>query len=68
MNALFITGAEDQSNSASDVRSLFEEALPGSELIVVPGATHETVPYHFERTDPAGARVVKFKRAGAGNP
>jgi hypothetical protein len=31
----------------ADLRRLYSEALPGSKLIVVPGATHETLPYHF---------------------
>jgi pimeloyl-ACP methyl ester carboxylesterase len=50
--ALFVTGTEDDVIPPSDVRKLFAEALPGSQLIVVPGATHETVPYRFSELLP----------------
>jgi pimeloyl-ACP methyl ester carboxylesterase len=52
VTALFVAGTEDTIASPSDVQSLFKEALPGSELIVVPGATHETVTYHFNELVP----------------
>ena len=48
VTALFITATEDDVIPPAEVRRLFGEALPGSKLIVVPGATHETVPYRFE--------------------
>jgi len=47
VKALFITGDADDVIPSEQVRGLFETALPGSKLIVVPGATHETVPYRF---------------------
>lgn len=52
VTALFVSGTEDSVIPSADVRKLFEEALPGSELIVVPGATHETVTYHFSELVP----------------
>jgi pimeloyl-ACP methyl ester carboxylesterase len=52
VTALFIAGTEDDVIPPAEVRSLFNEALPDSELIVVPGATHETVPYHFSELVP----------------
>lgn len=45
--ALFVTGTKDDVIPPAEIRELFKTALPGSELIVVPGATHETVPYQF---------------------
>ena len=45
--ALFMAGAEDKVVPVADVRRLFEEAAPGSELVVVPAATHEAVTYYF---------------------
>jgi pimeloyl-ACP methyl ester carboxylesterase len=52
VTALFVSGSEDSVIPSADVRKLFEEALPGSELITVPGATHETVTYHFSELIP----------------
>jgi pimeloyl-ACP methyl ester carboxylesterase len=52
VTALFVSGTEDNITPSAEVRSLFKEALPGSELIVVPGATHETVTYHFSELVP----------------
>jgi pimeloyl-ACP methyl ester carboxylesterase len=52
LTALFVSGSEDSVIPSADVRELFKEALPGSELIVVPGATHETVTYHFNELVP----------------
>jgi pimeloyl-ACP methyl ester carboxylesterase len=50
--ALFIAGSEDKVIPLADERRLFKEALPGSELIVVSDATHETVPYRFTELVP----------------
>jgi pimeloyl-ACP methyl ester carboxylesterase len=50
--ALFVTADGDEVVPPAEVRQLFEMALPGSRLIVVPGATHETVPYHFSELVP----------------
>ncbi len=47
VTALFVAGAEDNITPASDVEQLRVLAAPGSELIVVPEATHESVTYSF---------------------
>jgi pimeloyl-ACP methyl ester carboxylesterase len=52
VTALFVSGTEDNIAPPADVRSLFKEALPGSQLIVVPGATHEIVTYRFSELVP----------------
>lgn len=52
VTALFVAGTEDKVIPLTDMRTLFAEALPGSELIIVPGATHETVPYCFSELVP----------------
>jgi len=46
--AMFAGGTEDQITPLADVRKLYQAALPGSELVVVPEATHEAVTYYFE--------------------
>ena len=45
--ALLVAGAEDRITAVADVKQLQALAAPGSELIVVPGATHEAVTYFF---------------------
>ncbi len=45
--ALFVAGAEDKITPVADVKQLHALAAPGSELIVVPDATHESVTYFF---------------------
>jgi pimeloyl-ACP methyl ester carboxylesterase len=50
--AMFVTGTEDKITPLADVQKLFEEALPGSRLIAVPEATHETLPYRFSELVP----------------
>jgi pimeloyl-ACP methyl ester carboxylesterase len=52
VSALFVSGARDKVIPPDDMQKLFNEAQPGSELIVVPGATHETVTYHFSEILP----------------
>lgn len=64
MVAMFMAGTEDQIASPADVRALFEEALPGSKLIVVPGATHETLPYRFDDLAPT---VLDWLNTNASN-
>ena len=46
--ALFVVGTEDRITPVADVRKLYREAAPGSELVVVPEATHEAVTYFFK--------------------
>jgi pimeloyl-ACP methyl ester carboxylesterase len=52
VTALFVSGAEDNVVPLADLQRLYAQALPGSEMIVVPGATHETLPYHFSELVP----------------
>jgi pimeloyl-ACP methyl ester carboxylesterase len=52
VRALFVSGTGDNVIPLADLRRLYAEALPGSELIVVPGATHETLPYRFTELVP----------------
>jgi pimeloyl-ACP methyl ester carboxylesterase len=46
-SALFVAAANDKISPAADVEQLRAIAAPGSELILVPNATHETVTYYF---------------------
>src|SRR5881396_3287875 len=46
--ALFAAGTEDKITPVADVRKLYQEAAPGSELVLVPDATHEAVTYYFK--------------------
>ena len=48
MAALFAAGTEDKITPIADVRKLYQEAAPGSELVIVPEATHEAVTYYFK--------------------
>ena len=50
--ALFMAGAEDRVAPPTEVRRLYEQAAPGSELVVVADATHEAVPYYFDELIP----------------
>jgi len=50
--ALFVAGTRDKVIPPADVRKLFAEGAPGSQLVVVSGATHETVPYCFSELVP----------------
>jgi hypothetical protein len=45
--ALFVAGGEDKISPEAEVRKLYAQALPGSELLVVPEASHESVTYYF---------------------
>ena len=46
--ALFAAGTEDKITPLADIRKLYQQATPDSELVVVPGATHEAVTYFFQ--------------------
>jgi pimeloyl-ACP methyl ester carboxylesterase len=52
VTALFVSGTEDSIMPSADMHRLFAEALPDSKLIVVPGATHETLTYYFSELVP----------------
>lgn len=45
VSALLVAGERDRITPVSDVSRLHTQAAPGSQLVVVPGATHETLPY-----------------------
>lgn len=45
--ALFVAGGDDEVIPIADVRRL-ENLAPGSELVIVPNATHEAVTYFFD--------------------
>ncbi len=47
VTALFVAGAEDKIAPVKDVEQLRSLAAPGSELLVVPNATHESLTYYF---------------------
>jgi pimeloyl-ACP methyl ester carboxylesterase len=47
VTALFVAGAEDKITPVADVAQLRALAAPGSKLIVVPTASHETATYFF---------------------
>lgn len=48
VRALFIAGAEDKIAPPAEVKEVQALALPGSEFIVVPEATHEALTYYFK--------------------
>jgi pimeloyl-ACP methyl ester carboxylesterase len=52
VTALFVAGREDKITPATDVKKLYALALPGSELVVLTNATHETVTYFFSDLAP----------------
>ncbi len=52
IEALFVAGTKDEIMPVADIRKLYEEAAPGSEFLLVPGAIHETVPYYFHEIAP----------------
>lgn len=60
VKALFIAGEYDDIAPASDVKQLEAMAAPGSRLIVVPDATHESLTYYFD--DLAGPIIEWLKK------
>lgn len=53
VKALFVAGGEDKISSVPEVEKVRALASPGSELIVVPDATHEGLTYYFKDLVPA---------------
>ncbi len=47
VKALFVAGTEDKITPVADIKQLHQLAAQGSELIVIPDATHETVTYYM---------------------
>lgn len=52
VSALIVAGMQDKIMPPDEVRNVFQAAAPGSELLEVWGASHETVPYFFEVLGP----------------
>lgn len=52
VSALIAAGMQDKIMPPDEVRKVFQSAGPGSELLEVTGATHETVPYYFDILGP----------------
>ena len=52
-SALLIAGANDRITPVDDVRDLQELLGPHSELVIVPGATHESLPFCVAETSTA---------------
>lgn len=50
--ALFVAGADDTIATPTDVQRLYAQATLGSELLVVPHASHEALPYYFSELVP----------------
>ncbi len=52
VSALFVTGTKDDIIPPEEIRASLKLALPDSKLIIVPGATHEALPYCFDELVP----------------
>lgn len=52
VRALIVAGTDDKIMPLDEVQKVFQLAAPGSELLEIPGATHEAVPYYFEALAP----------------
>ncbi len=50
--ALFVAGDADKIAPPKDVQELFGKSASDSELIVIPQATHEALPYYFDELAP----------------
>jgi len=68
VSALIVAGTEDKIMPLADVRELFRLAAPGSELLEVPGATHETVPYYFDAIGPVLVGWLELQAASPDAP
>ncbi len=52
VDALFVAGADDKISPVGEVNKLYKVAAPGSELVVVPHATHEALTFFFKELAP----------------
>lgn len=52
VTALFVAGGDDRISPVSTVRALFDKGGVGSQFVIVPDATHESVPFHFPELVP----------------
>ena len=64
--ALFAVGTEDKITPVADVRKLYQEAAPGSELVEVPEATHEAATYFFKDLVPPVLKWLRKVRPSSG--
>lgn len=62
--ALFVAGDADKIAPPIDVQELFRNSAPGSELIVIPQATHEALPYYFNELAPSVLAWLKRQNGG----
>ena len=52
VQALFIAGGQDKIAPVPVVKKVYALASPGSQLIIVPEATHEALTYYFKELEP----------------
>jgi len=52
VKALFVAGGDDKISPVAEVEQVRALALPDSEMIVVPDATHEALTYYFKELEP----------------
>ena len=65
VSALFVVAADDNITTPAAVEQLRALAAPGSKLIIVPGATHESVTYFFDDLVPP---ILNWLADAAGQP
>jgi hypothetical protein len=59
VSALFVAADNDKIAPASEVRQVYALAAQGSQMLVVPNSTHETVTYRFpDLVDPVTAWLL----------
>jgi pimeloyl-ACP methyl ester carboxylesterase len=68
VTALFVAGSGDKVIPPADVRKLFAEGAPNSQLVVISGATHETVPYDFSELLPLTLAWLNANAPPRNNP
>lgn len=61
VKALFIAGGEDKIAPLPVVEKVRAAAAPGSELVIVPDATHEALTYYFKQIAPAAIPWLEGK-------
>lgn len=62
--ALFVAGGADKIAPPKDVQELFWVSASGSELEVIPHATHEALPYYFNELAPSVLAWLKRQNGG----
>jgi len=59
VRGLLIVGMDDKVTPASDVQQLKDVLAPGSEMVLILRATHETVAYQFESVAPMVEKWIR---------